>query len=219
MDGRRTAVFDLDGTLLTGDSFGGLLRRLITGSPVRLVAVVALAPLGLALLARPRTRQWAERWVVWVATAGRTEESFADVVREFAAAHAGEAGGRRIEAALRRAREHLDAGDRVIVATACAEVLAVAVRDALELDGAEVVASSFTRRRWTLPRGVPARGAAKVRALEAAGVPLPVDDAYSDSAHDLPLLRAARTAHLVCPKPADEKVLRRALGPEVEVLR
>ena len=39
---------------------------------------------------------------------------------------------------------------------------------------------------------VPARGDAKLRALRAAGVRLPVDHAYSDSLADLPLLLNAR---------------------------
>jgi phosphatidylglycerophosphatase C len=58
-----------------------------------------------------------------------------------------------------------------------------------------------------------------VRALRAAGVPLPVDHAYSDSASDLPLLRAARVPHVVDPAPRDLARLRRELGQDVDVLR
>jgi hypothetical protein len=52
--------------------------------------------------------------VVWPTTVGRTEASFGRAVRGFAASQAGEAGGRRIEVALRRLREHRAAGDRVV---------------------------------------------------------------------------------------------------------
>ncbi|MGY1651320.1 haloacid dehalogenase-like hydrolase [Geodermatophilus sp. SYSU D01119] len=69
------------------------------------------------------------------------------------------------------------------------------------LPDVEVVATDLRRGRWgPLAQAVPARGEGKLEALRAAGVPLPVDHAYSDSASDLPLLRAA-------------------LGPGVEVLR
>ncbi len=93
-------------------------------------------------------------------------------------------------------REHVAGGDRVIVATGCAAPLAQQVCAAAGLSGVEVVASVLVRRRWGPPRlVVPARGAGKLRALGAAGVVLPVEHASSDSATDLPLLRAARTAH------------------------
>lgn len=67
------------------------------------------------------------------------------------------------------------------------------------------------------PTGLQARHG--LRALEAAGVALPVDHASSDSFPDLPLLRAARTAHLVASSPSDQSRLQRALGLNVEVLR
>ncbi|WP_432496746.1 hypothetical protein [Kineococcus auxinigenes] len=46
-----------------------------------------------------------------------------------------------------------------------------------------------------------------------------MDHACSDSAADLPLLRAARSAHLVRPSQRHLPVLLRELGAGVEVLR
>lgn len=87
------------------------------------------------------------------------------------------------------------------------------------LHDVEVVSSTFTRHRWALPtRTVAARGHGKLRALQAAGVQLPVDHAYSDSLSDLPLLRAARTPHVVDPSPRDWRRLQRELGADVEVM-
>ena len=140
-------VFDLDGTVVAGDSFGAFLRHLIVRHRARHVVALATVPLWLpALLACPL----------------------------------------------------------------CA---------AAGLDGVEVVASTLVRRRWGPPRRVvSARGAGKLRALEAVGVVPPVDHASSDSVTDLPLLRAARTAHLVDPTARDLARLRAALGEDVEVL-
>ena len=130
-DRRAVVVFDLDGTLVAGVSFGAFLRHLLTRQPARLAA---------ALL-----------------TAG--------------------------------------------------------------LEDVEVVASELRRTRWGLPApAVPARGEGKAQALRAAGVPIPVDHACSDSASDLPLLRAARVRHLVDPSRGLARV-RVAPGPDVEVLR
>ncbi|WP_432537263.1 HAD family hydrolase [Kineococcus arenarius] len=217
--GRRCVVFDLDGTLVTSDSFTRLLTTVLRRSPARLGLVVLTAPAWLVLGLRRATRPRAERLVVWSITVGRSRCGFEALLRVFAAEHAGEGGGRRVPSALQRLHGHLRAGDRVVVATACAEPLARAVCDVLDLPGAEVVASAFTPHRWRLPHAVPARGAVKLDALRAAGVALPVDHAYSDSAADLPLLRAARTAHLVRPSRRDLPVLLRELGADVEVLR
>ena len=214
----RTVVFDLDGTLVAGDSFGLFLRSLLTRSPVRLVAALVTAPLWAAAMGIGRTRPYAERYLVWLATAGLDDEAFAAATRAFAVGHAGP-GGVRVAgvAALRR---HLDDGDRVLVATGCAEPLAREVCRVLGLDGAEVVASELDRGRRGLPaRSDPVRGQGKIRALERVGVRFPVDDAYSDSWSDLPLLRSARVPHVVDPTARDLARLRAVLGRDVDVVR
>jgi phosphatidylglycerophosphatase C len=216
---RRVVVFDLDGTLVAGDSFGAFLRHLIDRHRLRRVTALVTAPAWLPALLLEPTRTLAERYLVWLAAVGMDEDSFATAARDFAARYAGPAGGRVAAAALARVREHLDAGDRVVVATGCAAPLAQEVCAVIGLTGVEVVSSSLTRSRWGLPvRAVPARGGGKLRALEAAGVRLPVDHVYSDSVSDLPLLRAARTAHVVDPSPRDWPRLTRELGADVDLL-
>ncbi len=220
-DRRAVAVFDLDGTLVVGDSFGAFLRHLLSRQRLRLAAALLTAPVWLPALSVGRLRVPAERWLVWLATVGLDVDGFAAAARVFAAEHAGAAGGRTAVAAVARVREHVRRGDRVVVATACAAPLAAEVCRVIGLGDVEVIATDLRRRtRWGLPaRTVPARGEGKVQALRAARVPLPLDHAYSDSASDLPLLRAARVPHVVDPSPRDLARLRAALGPDVEVLR
>lgn len=178
------------------------------------------APAWLPALLLPVTRVAVERHLVWLAAVGMDEAAFAVAARDFAAQHAGPSAGRTATAALARVREHLEAGDRVIVATGCAAPLAQEVCAVIGLKDVEVVSSRLARRRWGLPeRGVSARGQGKLRALQAANVELPVDHAYSDSLSDLPLLRAARTAHVVDPTPRDWPRLRHELGADVDLLR
>ncbi|MGY1698760.1 haloacid dehalogenase-like hydrolase [Geodermatophilus sp. SYSU D00766] len=217
---RQTVVVDLDGTLVAGDSFGAFLRSLLAGHPLRLAAALLTAPVWLPALALGPVRVSAERWLVWLAAVGLDAEAFAAAARSFAGEHAGVAGGRAAVAAVARLRGHLDRGDRVVVATACPVPLAVEVCRVIGLGEVEVVASDLRRTRWGLPsRTVPARGRGKLQALRAAGVALPVDHAYSDSASDLPLLRAARVPHVVDPTPRDLARLRRELGADVDLLR
>ncbi|WP_432526071.1 haloacid dehalogenase-like hydrolase [Kineococcus mangrovi] len=192
---------------MAGDAFGAFLLGRWRRSPLRLAAALAAAPL---LLLDRR----AELLVVATATAGTTDAALRRRWREHAARHA-RAGG--VPEALERLAAHRRAGDRVLVATACADPLARLVLDALGLADVELVATPYEHRRWRTPRASAIRGEAKVRALRRAGVVLPVDDAYSDSLRDLPLLRAARTPHLVRPRRRDLPRWRRALGG-VEVL-
>nr|WP_205708962.1 haloacid dehalogenase-like hydrolase [Kineococcus siccus] len=209
----------MDDTLVASDSFARLLKHLLRRSPLRLVLVALTAPAWLLLGARSTSRLHAERVVVWAATVGLHPHRFQAVVRDFAAEHAGDDGGRRIDVTVQRLKEHLAAEDRVIIATACAEPLAREICRTLGLLNVEIVASTFTTHRWRLPHAVRARGHRKVQALVEAGIDLPVDHAYSDSLSDLPLLQAARTAHLVRPSKRHLPVLRRELGQDVEVIR
>ncbi|WP_299036062.1 haloacid dehalogenase-like hydrolase [uncultured Pseudokineococcus sp.] len=216
----EVVVVDLDGTLVAGDAFAALLRHLLSRHRLRLLAAVVAAPLWAPALVLPPTRSVAERGLVWLAGLGLDDGAFAEEARRVAAVHADADGGRVAAAGVERVREHLRRGDRVVVATGCAEPLAREVCAVMGLGDVEVVASTLVRHRWRFPEPVlHARGPGKMRALEAAGVVLPVDHAYSDSARDVPLLRAARVPHVVDPSRRDLRRLRRALGDDVEVLR
>ncbi|NNH23658.1 haloacid dehalogenase-like hydrolase [Pseudokineococcus marinus] len=215
---REVAVFDLDGTLLSGDAFGLFLAHLLRRPPARAVAALATAPVWLPAFLLTPTRLAAERYLVWLAAVGISPQDFTVKAAHFAADHADPRSGRATPTVLARLREHQGRGDRVVVATGCASPLAEHLCDALGLGDVEVVASTLTRTRWGLPRAVPARGRGKVRALAAAGVSLPVDHAYTDSWTDLPLLRAARVAHVVNASPRHLRRFRRALGGDVDVM-
>lgn len=216
----QVVVFDLDGTLVSGDAFGAFLRHLITCHSVRLLVAVLSAPVWVPGLLLPPCRLLSERYLIWLAAVGLDDTAFAAAARDFAAQHAGPDAGSAAVAALARVQEHVEAGDRVVIATGCAAPLAQEVCGVIGLRGVEVVSSTFMRSRWAAPtQVVAARGDGKLRALRAAGVPLPVDHAYSDSVSDLPLLRAARTAHVVDPRPRDWRRMQRELGADVDLLR
>lgn len=216
---QRVVVFDLDDTLVAGDSFAWFLKARISGNLLRAAATVLTAPAWIPSWALRRTRVAAERYLIWLASVGLDDPTYEAEARTFAAEHAGPAGGRTSAPALACVQDHLDGGDRVLVVTACAAPVAQAVCEEAGLVGVEVVASTMVRSRWRFPRRVePVRGIAKLRALEALGVQLPVEHAYSDSHSDLPLLMAARTPHVVNPSARDLRRLREALGQGLDVL-
>ena len=211
--GRPVAVFDLDGTLLRGDTTVEFIKGLILRSPARTAAALLIVPVLGPFFFMPFTRRNAITVLLWIATAGLPPPRIEALAERFAAVHAVE--GNQIRVALDRLHAHLAAGDRVIIATGCADWLATATCRALGLDTVEVVAARLRQGRtfvrpsrdcgmWdALPTsaGVMSFGLEKLRRLAAAGVTFPVAYAYTDSFTDLPLLLAATERHVVDPAP------------------
>ena len=229
--GRRVAVFDLDGTLLRGDTTAEFIRGLILRSPPRAAAALLVAPVLGPFFFVPFARRHAITVLLWIATADVPPERIQALAEEFAARHAAE--GNQISVALDRLHAHLEAGHRVIIATGCADWLATAVCRALGLDTVEVVAARLQHGRnfvrpspgcgmWNaLPTstGAFSFGVEKVRRLSAAGISLPVAYAYTDSVTDLPLLLAATERYVVDPGPRRLHRIRDKAGLECAPLR
>jgi phosphatidylglycerophosphatase C len=215
---RQVAVFDLDGTLVRGHSFAAFNRYLIFRGRLRAALGLLCTPVLGVMFLVPNTRRLAVAGFLFLATAGLPPDRFAALAREFAAGHAGPDSGNRIPVALRRLRDHLDAGDRVVVATACADPLATAICRELGLDGVEVVAAQL-RPAWFGMRPVRGcRGEEKVVRLRAAGIPVPFACAYTDSSVDIPLLLAAERRYLVEPSPGHLRLIRDRIGQGCVVL-
>jgi phosphatidylglycerophosphatase C len=230
-DGRPVAVFDLDGTLLRGDATVEFIRGLILRSPARTAVALLIVPLLGPFFFMPFSRRYAITALLWIATAGLPPGRIEALVERFAAAHAAE--GNRIRLVLDRLHAHLAAGDRVVIATGCADWLATATCRALGLNTVEVVAARLQQGRnfvrpsrdcgmWdALPTsaGVLSFGLEKLRRLAAAGITFPVAYAYTDSATDLPLLLAATERHVVEPSPRHLRRIRGKAGRRCVVLR
>jgi len=211
------AAFDLDGTLVRGSSFGQFVRLLIYGSPWRLLVAMGLSPVAAALLAMTRTRPLAGSVLVWLATVGRTEPELRRRARTFAHWHAGAESGNRVDVGLARLAEHQRSGAQIVISTAAVEPVASEVVWALGIEGAHVLAPRLRPvRRGRVPDR-DRKGAAKVTRLVAAGYRVPVDYAYSDSAHDIDLLQAARHPMVVEPRALSWRLLRAAV-PDCTIL-
>ncbi|MFI1581664.1 haloacid dehalogenase-like hydrolase [Embleya sp. NPDC020630] len=214
---RPIAVFDLDGTLVRGDSFTHFTRALLRRSPWRAVAATLCVPILAPLYALHPTRRRAFALLLRIATIGLPPYRFAALATEFATERTSD--GNRIPHTLDRARAHLAAGDRVVIATSCAEPLAAAICHELGLAPVDVIASRLTASRTGM-RPLPAcRGVRKVERIRAAGITGPITHAYTDSSVDLPLLNAAAHRYLIDPSPAHLTRIHTHLGPTYVVLR
>lgn len=112
-------------------------------------------------------------------------------------------------------RQHVVAGDRVIIVTGCEETLVRAIFDAVGLHGLELVASRLQDGRLGMRKAVHNIGSNKPMQLAAHGIGESWDLAYSDSSKDIPMLKRAREAVLVNADADTIQRVERALGRSV----
>lgn len=206
------AVFDLDGTLLDGDSTAFWLWDRVRRSPLRALAVLIVAPVAGPMVAIPRTRRAGASILFWIATAGLCERGLRESCARFGERFrmkrrslAWRAGGM---AAL---DEHLQAGDRVVVVTAAPAVLAQALIGPLG-HPIEVLGTSLKPRGGGWVADVHCRNERKCQALAEASHGARWTYAYTDSLDDLPLLRGAEQPVIVKGgKRAERRLLRAGL--------
>jgi phosphatidylglycerophosphatase C len=209
---QSTIVFDFDGVLIHGDSFAAFVRARLTGS----VARFAFAAPALALLLTRPTRRIAVSHCVRVALFGLDARRYEEAI-DFFAAQLHARPGHVIAQGVARARQHLAAGNRVVVVTGCETRLARCLLDHMGLRDVELVASRLCDGRFGLRPELHNVGAEKCRQLQLIGIMPRWWRAYSDSIADLPLLECAEEPVLIN---ADEGLHARvsgALGREVAV--
>ena len=217
-DAAAVVLFDLDGVLTRKDTFATLVVRRLKASPWRLALALPALPALAVTGATPRWRGPISRYLVRVALLGltpaRARKLGVDLATEFASTP------EWLQlAGIAAARNHLAAGDRVLVVTATERTLARTLLDALDLERAELLASHLTPAPGgpgMLPHNF---GPQKLKSLRAARVPQPWTALYTDSWADLPAMREVQHVVLVDVSPRLERRARRALHVQVEVIR
>lgn len=204
-------LFDFDGVLIHGDAFYLFMRGRYRRSPWRVLLALLCTPL--LLLQLPFSRRLPVRTLVHVALLGLGEKRYQQVAAEFAAQLA-----RRSRLfcrdGLQALRRHQVAGDRVLVVTGCEHALVSGILRELGLTGIEVLASQL-RAGWSGMRVLRHNvGRRKVELLAQHGLKA-WRTAYSDSVHDVPMLRPATEVVVVNGTPALCKKVEKALGRAV----
>ncbi len=186
----QTAVFDLDGTLLAGDSTAHWLGMLFLSSWIRGIGAALTLPAWALLIWFPATRQVGASILLWMATVGYDRNRLAHSIEKFAKrVETGTSGLRWRKDALAAIDRHLAAGDRVLVVTAAPVWLAARLL-AFRAD-IRVLGSTLARRwgGWLLEHHC--HGEKKCLILQQNGYGTTWDYAYTDSYDDAPLLAAA----------------------------
>jgi phosphatidylglycerophosphatase C len=207
---RGGVVFDLDKVLLGGDATTLFLHGRLRRAPARVLPLLLAAPLLVPAAAVPQLRPLAARVMTRLAVGGLEDDVAA------AAEAYEEALTRKPEAAVAEAiaglRAHRAAGDVVVVATGCEEVLARGYLRAIGLGDLDVVGSAGS---------VPPRraiGGTKVVMLTERGYPPPWRAVYSDSVSDLPLFAGTPRPVLVNAGEDDARKVERVLGRRPETV-
>jgi phosphatidylglycerophosphatase C len=203
------AVFDLDGTLLDGDSTALWLWRRVRRSPLRWLATMLVAPVAIPMVIAPRTRRAGASILLWIATAGLSERELRESCADFAARfRAGTLPLRWREPGVETLDTHLAGGDEVVIVTAAPTVLAEALVTPLGRP-IIVLGTSLKRRAGGWVADVHCRNQRKCQALAEAGHGARWAYAYTDSLDDLPLLRGADAPAIVgCGKAAKRRLSR-----------
>jgi phosphatidylglycerophosphatase C len=203
------AVFDLDGTLLDGDSTALWLWRRVRRSPLRWLATMLVAPIAIPMVIAPRTRRAGASILLWIATAGLSERELRESCADFAAQFQADALPLRWrEPGVETLDTHLAGGDEVVIVTAAPTVLAEALVTPLGRP-IIVLGTSLKRRAGGWVADVHCRNQRKCQALAEAGHGARWAYAYTDSLDDLPLLRGADAPAIVgCGKAAKRRLSR-----------
>jgi phosphatidylglycerophosphatase C len=216
-----SAVFDLDGTLLAGDSTGHWLNESLCASPFRLLAGLALLPAAGPLLLHPASRPAGAIPLFWLATFGLDEVTLRASFAAFVARlERGQSRLRWRARGLETLERHLAQGHRVVVVTGAPALLARALLASRGLGERVTVLGTVLgvrARGWTVQRHC--HGAEKCAFLAEAGYGSDWSYAYSDSAEDAPILARARQPFLVNASPRVVAGLQRRALPQLVALR
>ena len=189
-------VFDLDGTLLDGDSASVWMIGRIRKSIWRTAIAIAGLPFAFPLTLYAPSRRVGGSIFLWIATVGLTELELRSSFGSFAANASKGKGVAWRTAGVAELERHSRNGATVLIATAAPTWLAESLAETLPLR-VPVVGSSLTRFMGGWIANYHCRHEAKCDAIRRAGYGERWAVAYSDSADDGPLLARATTAFLV----------------------
>lgn len=216
--GRRLVVFDFDHTLYDGDSGMHLIVWLLRRQCWRVLVALLVSPVFAPLFLRAGSRRVAISGYLWIASIGLKRRGDLDtLIDRYVGACADAVKARLLPQALEVLRAHLQAGDRVVVATGAPTELARAALAFVAHEDVPVVGTEVGRRYGAVIALRHCHARNKLKMLAEAGFGGAIARAYSDSRADIPLLRAAAHPVVVNPRPSALEDFRRALGADVEI--
>ncbi len=208
-------VYDMDGTLFRGDCGGAFIKQQIKSNIGRLLLSILIAPFAFPMLSIPSMRRIGVSAYLWIASVGLSEAAYKKILDEFIAQYR----IKPIEPVLTECRKDIAAGKKVVIATGAGHEMASAFIRHLGMENrVGLVTSQSVRFLGGMISLIQANGETKLRELIRHGYSPPYVRAYSDTASDLPILRAATKAFLVNYREKDRIYLSQKLGEKLQVI-
>jgi len=193
----KVAIFDLDGTVVTGDSFVSFLLALLKKYPTRLVRCIHLPFAVCVFYLKLRSNSWLKDTFLRAIVGGLKEQQIQPVVEQYVDKLLA---ARLKQGAVEAIRSHQRDGLDIVLATASPDLYIHRIAEKLSID--HVVA---TQLQWQSDvclgrlRGQNCYGEEKLEAIRKQFRDL--EYAYSDHHSDLPLLLSAKRAVAIDPTP------------------
>ncbi|MBN6539958.1 haloacid dehalogenase-like hydrolase [Acinetobacter pittii] len=196
---KEIVVFDLDGTLLSGDSTKAWLTDKLKSNIFRFIAALIVTPIALPLMKFKKYKSKGASLYLWIATYGLNEEkleySFKNLSKNiknnsFNSLYWFEQG-------INEVKDHLANRRIVFIATAAPEKLANVLLDSINLD-VRIIGTPLQNKLGGWISGIHCRSEEKVRRLNKLDIKQPWFATYSDDIEDdLPILMGAKKPYLI----------------------
>ncbi|WP_337077936.1 haloacid dehalogenase-like hydrolase [Acinetobacter pittii] len=196
---KEIVVFDLDGTLLSGDSTKAWLTDKLKSNIFRFIAALIVTPIALPIMKFKKYKSKGASLYLWIATYGLNEEKLEYSFRNFCKNIKNNSFNSLywFEQGINEVKDHLANRRIVFIATAAPEKLANVLLDSINLD-VRIIGTPLQNKLGGWISGIHCRSEEKVRRLNKLDIKQPWFATYSDDIEDdLPILISAKLPYLI----------------------
>lgn len=196
---KEIVVFDLDGTLLSGDSTKAWLTDKLKSNLLRFIGALIVTPIALPLMKFKKYKSRGASLYLWIATYGLNEEELEYSFKIFSNNIKDTTSDSLywFEQGITEVKDHLASGRIVFIATAAPEKLANVLLGSINLD-VQIIGTPLQKKLGGWVSGIHCRSEEKVRRLNKLNVNQPWFATYSDDIEDdLPILMGAKLPYLI----------------------
>ncbi|HAV5027054.1 TPA: haloacid dehalogenase-like hydrolase [Acinetobacter baumannii] len=196
---KEIVVFDLDGTLLSGDSTRTWLTDKLKSNIFRFIAALIVTPIALPLMKFKKYKSKGASLYLWIATYSLNEQELEYSFKNFSK-NINETTSSSLywfEQGIAEVKDHLANGRIVFIATAAPEKLANVLLDSINLN-VQIIGTPLQNKLGGWVSGIHCRAEEKVKRLNKIDIKQPWFATYSDdSEDDLPILIGAKLSYLI----------------------
>lgn len=196
---KEIVVFDLDGTLLSGDSTKAWLTNRLKSNIFRFIAAISITPIALPLMKVKKYKSKGASLYFWIATYGLNEKQLENSFEKFSI-NINDNYSNTIywfENGITEIKNHLSDGRSVFIVTAAPEKLANVLFNATNLN-VQIIGTPLQKRLGGWVSGVHCRSYEKVKRLNKLDIKQPWFATYSDDIEDdYPILANCKNPYLI----------------------